>query len=273
MATQNQNKLVIAIVVSGLIVGMAVFLTRGNSSKQDNSESAVVTDVGIDAVRAVQDTDHVLGNPNAKIVFIVYSDFGCPYCKEFHSTMRNIIEYYGRDGSVAWVFRHIPVAQIHEESPMYALASECVANEGGNQAFWKFSDILFDTIDLEKKPDTNTLLTLAEQSGVSRQTFAACMRSNELMKNVTRDFDEAVAAGASASPFTIVLTSDGRVSFDGARDFMLVSMAIQSALDTPESGELALPSLENNATRFNVGEESLATSSVEDALLPSEEGF
>lgn len=240
MIPQNQRTLVIAILLSGLIIGWAIFYTRSGTIHTTEG-GATTTATRLASVRPVQANDHVWGNPNAKMVFIVYSDFVCPFCKEFHTTMHNIIEYYGTDGSVAWVFRHIPIVQLHKEAPMYALASECVAQLGGNQAFWKFSDSLFAAITIDTQPDTDALLALAEGAGIERPAFASCMRSNELMTAVTRDFNEAVAAGASASPFTVLITPDGRTSFEGARDFKTLSVAIMASLKTQPAGTLVPP--------------------------------
>lgn len=155
---------------------------------------------------------------------------------------------------------------------MYALASECVAREGGNEAFWTFSDSLFDSIDIDVKPGTEELLALAEQAGVSRQTFASCMRNNELMGEVEKDFNEAKAAGATASPFTVLLTPDGRTSFTGAREYRPLSAALQAALQTVGATELLPPSSSSNEILFDFEAAALDTSTVtEESLVPTRE--
>src|SRR3989344_3220504 len=57
------------------------------------------------------DTDHIRGSADAKVVFIEYSDFDCPFCKSFHPTAKQIFDKYG--GEVSWIYRHFPLEQLH----------------------------------------------------------------------------------------------------------------------------------------------------------------
>ncbi len=103
--------------------------------------TAVKAQEPYDQVPPVSDSDHVRGNPNAKIVLIEYSDFECSYCTKFHPTMKQIIEEF--DGDVAWVYRHYPLS-FHPQAQPSAEAAECVAKLGGEDAFWLFVDALFE---------------------------------------------------------------------------------------------------------------------------------
>ena len=162
----------------------------------------------------------------------------------------------------------MPIVQLHAEAPMYALASECVAQRGGNQAFWKFSDALFNAIDIEVKPDTEKLLEIAENAGIARTAFTSCMRENTLMDAVEQDFDEAISAGATASPFTVLLTPDGKTSFLGAREFQPLSIAIEATLQTlGTSDTLVSPSEADNATKFNPEETIYSDTAVDEGSL------
>jgi protein-disulfide isomerase len=269
MYPRKQNTLAYAIVFSGILIGGAILYTRGDSDEPTEIVPGPLTSTqALNAVRNVEADDHVWGSPNAPIVLVTYSDFSCPFCKDYHATMHKIVDLYGRDGKLAWVFRHIPIVKLHEEAPMYALASECVAKEAGNQAFWTFSDSLFEAIDIETKPDTEKLLALAEAAGVSRTVFSSCMRANELMVDVEKDFDEAITAGAKASPFTVLLTPDGRTSFEGAREFKPLSIAIQAAFQTLGDDTLVSPLEAQNATQFNF--DDIEDTTVEESIVPTE---
>lgn len=85
--------------------------------------------------------DHVRGNRNAQIFLIEYSDFECPYCKSFHPTAMQALEEYG--DKIGWAYRHYPLDMIHPNARPAAIASECVAELGGDEAFWKFADEIF----------------------------------------------------------------------------------------------------------------------------------
>src|SRR6185436_7093141 len=79
----------------------------------------------------VTEKDHILGNPNAEVIMVEYSDLECPFCKEFHSTLRRVMNEYGKDGKVAWVYRHFPIDSLHPKARKEAEATECAAELGG----------------------------------------------------------------------------------------------------------------------------------------------
>jgi len=88
-------------------------------------------------VQPVSDSDHVRGAADASIAIIEYSDFDCPFCSRFHTTMNQVLDTY--PGDVQWVYRHLPLA-IHPDAFSAAVASECAAEQG---KFWEFADQFF----------------------------------------------------------------------------------------------------------------------------------
>lgn len=86
--------------------------------------------------------DHIRGNKKAKVVVIEYSDFQCPFCQRVHPTYKKIVETYG--DKVMWVYRHFPL-NFHPKALPAAIASECAYEQGGDDAFWKFTDELFNS--------------------------------------------------------------------------------------------------------------------------------
>jgi protein-disulfide isomerase len=87
-------------------------------------------------VPALAPDDRYLGNINADVVIIEYSDIDCPFCKKFHPTMERIAQEYG--SKIAWVYRHFPLDSLHPEARTKAEATECVAQIAGNEVFWKY---------------------------------------------------------------------------------------------------------------------------------------
>ncbi len=87
---------------------------------------------------SVSEQDHVKGERGAKVKLIEYSDYECPFCVRFHPTAQQVLDEYGND--LAWVYRHFPLDQIHPRARPAAEASECVAELGGEEAFWDFTD-------------------------------------------------------------------------------------------------------------------------------------
>jgi len=95
-----------------------------------------------EAMRPLDENDHVRGNPDAPITIVEYSDLQCPFCKSHHPTLIKISEEFS--GQVKWVYRHFPLTSIHAEAFPAAVASECAAELGGEEAFWGFIDQVFE---------------------------------------------------------------------------------------------------------------------------------
>lgn len=83
-------------------------------------------------------TDHILGNPNAPVTIIEYSDFECPYCKRFQPTVEKIVNE--SNGNVKLIFRQFP---IHQHSVEKLIAADCVGQLKGEDAYFKYANLLF----------------------------------------------------------------------------------------------------------------------------------
>ncbi len=86
--------------------------------------------------------DHIYGNPNATVTIVEYSDFECPYCKQFQPVLKQIVDE--SNGSVRWIYRNYP---LHQHSFEELIAAECVAKIKGNDAYWKYGELLFGLQD------------------------------------------------------------------------------------------------------------------------------
>lgn len=95
-------------------------------------------------------TEHILGSTTAPVTIVEYSDYECPYCKAFHPTLTQLVTE--SSGGVSWVYRHWP---IHQGSFDKLVAAECVAKIKGNDAFWKYTDLLFGLLQTQQAPAAN----------------------------------------------------------------------------------------------------------------------
>lgn len=190
---------------SGADVAGAFGLTRGG--RAGGSPSALTTTSG-GGVPAVTAKDHIRGDKNAPITLIEYSDYECPYCKSFHPTMQQLLG--DMNGRVRWVFRHFPLS-FHENAPKQAEASECVAELGGNDAFWSFTDKVFErTTSGGTGLALTELPTIASEVGVDRQKFEDCLNSNKYAAKVQAEMAAGAAAGVNATPSLIVMNKQGK---------------------------------------------------------------
>src|SRR5258708_28444693 len=99
----NKLGIPIAIVAAGAIIAGAIIFTQHQAAPATQAATTAAANISIAPISA---TDHILGNPKAKLVIVEYSDPECPFCKVFHATMHQIMDQYGANGSVAWLYRH-----------------------------------------------------------------------------------------------------------------------------------------------------------------------
>ncbi len=177
-------------------------------------------------------TDHIMGNPDAPIKLVEYSDMDCPFCTRFHNTMKQIIAEYGDSGKVAWIYRHLPLSgHIHADEE--AIASECVARLGNNDKFWLFVDTALSDISSSSTElfDPKPLTDLAVSIGIDQTAFATCLQNRTYESDVLRDLSEAESSGARGTPFTVVLLPNGEYeTIDGAQSYAFVKSIIDANL-------------------------------------------
>ncbi|MFA4936948.1 MAG: thioredoxin domain-containing protein [Patescibacteria group bacterium] len=105
------------------------------SLKGEIPEGAAKVDISL------KDNDYILGDSNAQVTVVEYSDLECPYCKRFHPTRQQIMAEF--PGQVRWVFRHFPL-NFHANAQKEAEAAECAGKLGGAEKYWQFVDKIFE---------------------------------------------------------------------------------------------------------------------------------
>lgn len=148
--------------------------------------------------------DHIRGNASAEVSLIEYTDFECPFCKQFHATPKAVIERYA--GRVNWVERHFPLPFHDPAARNEAIAAECAGQLGGNDVFWKYSDALFANTRSNGSglPETQSFEKLAVATGVDAKALSQCIRDGKLAKRVEEDIADGTAAGIQATPTTVI---------------------------------------------------------------------
>lgn len=202
----------LAIVFAGILVAGAIIFSDSKNVAQptDGANIAGRQEQGDDTVTAplsvltLSKEDHVFGNPNADVIVIEYSDTECPFCKRFHTTMTQLMENYGKSGSVAWVYRHSPLDQLHPKARKEAEALECANELGGNDVFWKYANKIFEITPGNNGLDASQLPAIAGELGLDTGKFNACLSSGKYASRVQKDFESGIAAGVKGTPYTIV---------------------------------------------------------------------
>ncbi len=207
---KNALTLPVAIVVAGIIIGGAIFVTREGQVKsvfpepQQQTPPSNTQDI---ASRPVDANDHILGNPNAKILMVEYSDLECPFCKSFHKTMRTLLDEYGKEGNVAWVYRHFPL-DIHPKSPKESEAAECANELGGNDKFWAYVNKIFEITPSNNGLGASKLPEVAGQIGLNVTTFQTCLSSGKYAEKVKADYSDGLKAGVNGTPNTVLVLTN-----------------------------------------------------------------
>ncbi len=162
----------------------------------------------LDKVREVDSGEHIRGSKNADIVLVEYSDYECPFCKRFHESVKQAMDEYG--DKIAWVYRHYPLP-FHQNAQMEAEASECVAELGGNDAFWKFTDQVYATTDATGTSYTkDRLVGLVKELGLDTNKFTSCLDSGKYTNKVQADLSNGSEVGINGTPGTVVIAKNGQ---------------------------------------------------------------
>lgn len=203
-----------AIVIAGAIIAGAVIYAKAPSSPNSPRQQAASFE---QKVKAVSDADHILGNPNAKVKIVEYSDTSCPFCKVFHNTMNSIMTSYGVAGNVAWIYRHYPLDKplpnggiLHPNAGKEAQALECAADQGGNDKFWKYTNRLYEitpsvTGDFPNGLSLTELPKIAEYAGLDVTQFNNCLATGKFKEKVEADFTDGVNIGINGTPSSIIV--------------------------------------------------------------------
>ena len=199
MENNNQKQIAGAIVIAGIIIGGAILLKGTSAPSVIPSGSTENTFSG----RAVSANDHILGSAAAKIIIVEYSDLECPYCKVFHNTMHQIVE--GSGGKVAWVYRHYPIAELHPKAFHESEATECAYEQGGNDAFWKYTDRIFEVTESNNGLEASELPKIAEYVGLNVNAFNTCLASGKFKEKVQADVADGLKAGVNGTPSSFIL--------------------------------------------------------------------
>ncbi|MCX6719347.1 MAG: thioredoxin domain-containing protein [Candidatus Taylorbacteria bacterium] len=232
-----------AIIIAGALIAVALIYIK-YPEKPKNAQTVLNTpQIEQVKMKAVTTMDHILGNPDAPIKIVEYSDTSCPYCRIFNATMEQIMAEYGHTGKVAWIYRNWPLDKpdqegriLHKNAGHEAQALECVASIGGNEKFWAYEKLLYETTPSVTGTTPNgldqaELPIMAKAVGIDQRAFTDCLSSGKFQEKVEADFMDGVNAGVTGTPYSIIVTPSGNnIPITGAQPYSTVKMAIDSLL-------------------------------------------
>ena len=231
----------VAIVIAGALIAGGLYFGLGNKANSPMAIAPAPTPTAPDApnlatldqVRPVSGADHIKGSLDAPVKIVEYSDFECPFCKRMHETMNSVMKTYADTGKVAWVYRQFPLEQLHPvKAQAAAVASECAADQGGNDAFWKFTDRYFELTLTNNRTDIETVIPqIAQEIGLNKATFKACRTSGKFDAKIAADVENAIATGGRGTPWSIAILPDGtKLPINGALPEAVIVQIIEQGL-------------------------------------------
>lgn len=197
-------------------------------------QNQLPTKQAVEPVRISTDNDPIIGNPDAPITIIEFSDFQCPFCAKFYTqTLPLILEEYIEQGKVKLVFRDFPIQSIHPNALPASVAAECANDQN---KFREMHDMLF-----EKQNDWNKLETVdalsmfsqyASNMQLDEEIFDSCLTSGKHISEIKKDLDDGKEYGVSGTPgFFIGNDQIGFVELKGAQPFESFKKIIDAQLD------------------------------------------
>jgi len=158
-----------------------------------------------------------IGNPQAKITIVEYSDFQCPSCAYMQPTVHNFLDMY--KGKVRVAYKYFPLTRIHKNAMNSAHAAECAAQQN---KFWPYADQLFSTQSKwEALADpTTSFMAIAQSAQLDASLFTACYADPAKLQNIERDMEEGRERQINATPTFFVgdvRLVGGVFATDGAR--------------------------------------------------------
>lgn len=142
--------------------------------------------------------DHWRGNQKARFVWIEYSDLECPFCQKIHPDLMALLEK--NKTTLAWVYRHYPLGG-HPKAQKSAEATECAAEQKGNDGFWKMTDLIFEKMPAMELAD---LPDLAQSMDLNKNAFIRCLDSGKYTPKVNEQRANGDGAGVLGTPSSFI---------------------------------------------------------------------
>lgn len=234
MENSNPYLIPISIVLAGTIIGGALYFREAPSSKAKDQKVAEETQIeenNVGELKPVTADDHILGDPNAPVKLIEFVDLECPFCKRFHTTLKQIMDEFGKDGKLALVYRHFPLDSIHTKARKEAQAAECAASQGGNSKFWEYIDEVFKITPSNDRLDLAELPKIAARLGLDQSLFEECLAAGKDKEKIESQLQDAISSGGRGTPWSIIVNQAGKkFPINGALPYDAVKTTIEEAL-------------------------------------------
>jgi Na+/H+ antiporter NhaA/predicted DsbA family dithiol-disulfide isomerase len=171
-----------------------------------------------------EERDHIRGPADAFVTLVEYGDFQCPYCGQAEPVIRELLSDFG---DLRYVWRHLPLSDVHPSADLAAEASEAAAAQG---AFWLMHDQL---LEHQGELAPRDLIRYAEELGLDVKSFTKDLREHRWSDHVAADIESADVSGVAGTPSFFV---NGQRQA-GAYDLATLSRAVRTARAQADIGQ------------------------------------
>lgn len=208
----------LAILVNGGVIRIKGFNTgvTGNAAipaapAPDTAAVPAAPEAPTGPVKVSIDDDPVLGDKNAPVTLIDFSDYECPFCKRhFDQTYSQIKKDYIDTGKVKMVYRDLPLSFHDPMATKEAIAANCAREQGDDATYFKYHDEIFKrTKSNGNGLAVDDLYTIASDLGLNPTGFKACLDSDKYKDEVQKDLADASKYGATGTPTFFIGKSTG----------------------------------------------------------------
>ncbi len=219
-----------------VVIGSFVVFTKDASTGQVGQQPTQLPSQP-SQVKASADDDPILGDKNAPVEIIEFSDYQCPFCRKFWTeTLPSIKSEYIDTGKVKFVYRDFPLTSIHPAAEPAAEAANCVREQGGDEAYYKMHDKIFQEGNILDGGDsiTGPVRGTAQFGATELKKWAkdigynidSCLESGKYESEVQKDLADGTAAGGQGTPYFVI---NGK-PLSGAQPFSAFKQVIEAEL-------------------------------------------
>jgi len=214
---------VCASLLSWLVFRVVGMLPAGRRARAMTGRLELLVDLAVDVD---PERDHIRGPAESLITLVEYGDLECPYCGQAEGVLRELLADFG---DLRYVWRHLPLTDVHPHAQLAAEATEAAGAQG---AFWEMHDLLFEHQDALRPLD---LHGYAQQLGLDVERFARDLHEHRMAARVAEDVDSADLSGVSGTPTFFI----NGVRHYGAYDIDTLTAAVRAAKSRQLAGTVS----------------------------------
>jgi protein-disulfide isomerase len=175
-------------------------------------------------IPAVNNNDHIFGNPAAQLELVEYGDYECPYCGRAYPIIKDIQQKLKTE--MKFVFRNFPLSKIHSHAFAAAVATEAA---GLQNKFWEMHDIIFEN---QTTLDVENCLLFAKNISLDVQCFKNDIQQKSLIEKVNKDFESGIRSGVNRTPTFFINGEKYEGMFSGDQLLHHLKSSLKATLTT-----------------------------------------